>query len=96
MSGENNRLKLKRLNFLDCATIPTRLLDSEIFPKVAEVLKKGASANPDDKDAAKKEFEKICANAGVPEGPFTDYLWKTMLEVDSKIALTPGWIPGTG
>ena len=90
---EDARLAQKRKNFLDCATIPTRLFDQKTFPKVAATLKKGAVEAT--RAAGKTEFEEICANAGVPKGAFTEYLWKVMLEADNKIANMPGWIPGS-
>ena len=94
LSGESERLKLRRQNYLDCATIPTRLIDREIFPMVAEALKKGASNNPTIKAEGKAAFKEICAGAKIPRGMFTDSLWETLLHVDSKMADTPGWIPG--
>ena len=79
------RLQMKRLNYLESALIMNRLLDTRYFPDVVKALKKG--------NKGKNAFEKVCKDTEIPDG-MVDTLWKTLLDVDSKMALEPGWIPG--
>ncbi len=81
----DEKLRMKRLNYLDSALVLNRLLDNKYFPDVVKALKKG--------DKGKTAFEKICKKAEVPEG-MIGTLWKTLVDVDSKMAQEPGWIPG--
>ena len=81
----DEKLRLKRLNYLDSALIATRLLDEEHFEDVAKALKK--------RDKGADAFKKVCKKAGIPEG-MVDTIWETLLKVDSQMPLEPGWIPG--
>jgi hypothetical protein len=84
------RMKLRRLNFLDCATIPTRLLDRQIFPALHAALVKGANNDPQ----GKADFVDLCREAKIPSGTFVDSLWNTLLHVHNEMTNMPGWIPG--
>ena len=90
MGGDSERIRLRRLNYLDCATIPTRLMDRKIFPRVHAALVKGVN----DPAGGKADFVEICDEVQIPKGMFVDKLWLTFMMVHSNMADLPGWIPG--
>lgn len=80
MSDEEKYLK-KRQNYLECALVMDRLLDSRYFPDVVAALDK----------SDKKSFKKICNKQKIPLG-MQDPLWTTMLDTNNRMSNDPGWI----
>lgn len=71
----------KRQKYLEAAMIMNRLLDSRYFPDVMMFLN----------DKSKDEFAALCRRIEISDG-MIDTLWKTLEEVNKKMADEPGWI----